>query len=98
MSLAAQDVVQFGPLGLTLLGQMVADPLFVPAIFRHVGIPPMLDWAKHFATLGVYTLLHNVGRPLVHGMARQTGNATRRYHLQRLADAWTFGSGSDFKF
>lgn len=93
-----QDVVQFGPLGLTLLGQMVADPLFVPAIFRHVGIPPMLDWARHFAALGAYTLLHNVGRPAVNALARQTKSAARRYRLQRLADAWTFGSGSDYKF
>ena len=81
-----------------MLGQTVADPLFVPAIFRHVGILPMLDWARHFAALGLYTLLHNVGRPFVNGMAKQTRSATRRYHLQRLADAWTFGSGSDYKF
>jgi len=55
-----QDVVQFGPLGSTLFGQVLDDPFFVPQIFKHVGIPPMLDWAKHFAALGSYTLLDKV--------------------------------------
>ena len=94
--MCAQDVVQFGPLAATLLGQMVSDPLSVPGIFRHVGILPMLDWTRHFAALGAYTALHNVGGPVLRSMARQTGSARRRYHLNRLADAWTFGSGSDY--
>ena len=93
----AQDVVQFGPLALTLLGQMVSDPLSVPAIFRHVGIGPMLDWARHFAALGAYTVLHRVGGPFFGGMARATKSSRRRYHLSRLVDAWTYGSGSDYR-
>ena len=56
-----QDVVQFGPMGRTLFGQVLDDPGFVPQIFSHVGIPPMLDWVKHFAALGSYTLLDKVG-------------------------------------
>ena len=56
-----QDVVQFGPMGQTLFGQVLADPGFVPQIFRHVGIPPMLDWIRHFSALGTYTLLDKVG-------------------------------------
>lgn len=55
-----QDVVQFGPLGRTLFGQVLDDPGFVPQIFKHVGIPPMLDWVKHFSALGTYTLLDKV--------------------------------------
>ena len=55
-----QDVVQFGPMARTLFGQVLADPGFVPQIFRHVGIPPMLDWVRHFSALGTYTLLDKV--------------------------------------
>ena len=58
---ALQDVVQFGPMGRTLFGQVLADPGFVPQIFKHVGIPPMLDWVRHFSALGTYTLLDKVG-------------------------------------
>ena len=62
LSLAGlQDVVQFGPMGRTLFGQVLDDPGFVPQIFGHVGIPPMLDWARHFAALGSYTFLDKVG-------------------------------------
>ena len=55
-----QDVVQFGPMGRTLFGQVLDDPGFGPQIFGHVGIPPMLDWARHFAALGSYTFLDKV--------------------------------------
>lgn len=53
--------MQFGPMGRTLFGQVLADPGFVPQIFKHVGIPPMLDWVRHFSALGTYTLLDKVG-------------------------------------
>lgn len=47
-------------MGRTLFGQVLDDPGFVPQIFGHVGIPPMLDWARHFAALGSYTFLDKV--------------------------------------
>ncbi len=88
--------MQFGPLGLTLVSQMLSDPLFVPQIFRHVGIPPMLDWLKHFTALGAYTALHKAGKPIVRAIASRS-DGKRRYRLNRLLDAWKYGSGSDFK-
>ncbi|CAL5219975.1 g1912 [Coccomyxa viridis] len=91
-----QDVVQFGPMGKTLFGQVLDDPGFVPQIFGHVGIPPMLDWVRHFAALGSYTFLDKVGRPVLDNMAKGS-DAKRQYRLRRLADAWRYGSGSDFK-
>lgn len=39
-----QDVPQFGPLALTMGGQMVNDPLFVPEILKHVGPVAFMDW------------------------------------------------------
>ena len=47
-------------MGKTLFGQVLDDPGFVPQIFGHVGIPPMLDWVRHFAALGSYTFLDKV--------------------------------------
>lgn len=93
---AMQDVVQYGPLGLTLVSQMLSDPLFVPSIFRHVGVPPMLDWLKHFTALGAYTLLHKAGKPVVRSLAERS-SGKQRFKLNRLLDAWKYGSGSDFK-
>jgi hypothetical protein len=45
-------VVQFGPLGATLLGQVQSQPGSIPAILQHVGPLPILDWTRHFLTLG----------------------------------------------
>jgi hypothetical protein len=91
-----QDVVQFGPMGLTLISQMLADPLFVPAIFKHVGIGPMLDWLKHFTALGGYTALYNLGRPVINSIADRSGDK-QKFRLHRLIDAWKYGSGLDFR-
>ena len=57
--LAGQDVVQFGPLGATLLGQVQSQPGSIPAILAHVGALPILDWTRHFLALGAPTLHHN---------------------------------------
>ena len=53
-----QDVVQFAPLGKTLMRQMVGDFGLIPQIFQHVGVFPLLDWSRHFAALGLYTSLN----------------------------------------
>ena len=53
---AVQDVVQFGPLGATLLGQVQSQPGSIPAILAHVGALPILDWTRHFLALGAPTL------------------------------------------
>lgn len=37
-----------------------------------------------------------VGRPIVNGIAESSG-AKQQYKLRRLADAWRYGSGSDYK-
>jgi hypothetical protein len=56
-----QDVPQFGPLALTMGGQMVNDPLFVPEILKHVGPVAFVDWFVHFVGLGAYTALNLLG-------------------------------------
>ena len=37
-----------------------------------------------------------VGRPVLDNIAKGS-DAKRQYRLRRLADAWRYGSGSDFK-
>ena len=90
-----QDVVQFKPLGQTLLGQMVSDPQLVPAILRHVGFGPIADWTRHFTMLAIYSALYSMGTPFLQNLE---GNLApkQRYRIRRWVDAWEYGSGRDY--
>ncbi len=91
-----QDVIQFGPLLQTMAQQMVREPLFVPALLQHVGIEAMLDWLQHVAALGAYSSLHHsMAGPLK--LLRPQLQPMQRYRLNRLLDAWEYGSGGDYK-
>jgi hypothetical protein len=59
-------VPQFAPLALTMGGQMVTDPLFVPEILKHVGPVAFADWFVHFVGLGSYTALNTLGEHTSH--------------------------------
>ncbi|KAK9845750.1 hypothetical protein WJX81_001368 [Elliptochloris bilobata] len=91
-----QDVVRFGPLGATLLGQVQTQPGSIPAILAHVGVLPILDWTRHFLALGMYTALHRLARPAVAAAADRLGPSAR-FRLRRTLDAWEYGSGADFR-
>ncbi len=91
-----QDVVQFGPLSLTLAGQMAADPLFVSQIFSHVGIPPLLDWAKHYVALATYTILYNLVTPVAPAIVKQLP-PRQRFLFRRQLEAWQYGAGLDYR-
>ena len=88
--------MQFLPLGKTLIGQMIAEPLLVPKILQHVGPLPLLDWARHFTALGVYSALNVVAAPLVREIAERLP-AKQRYSAHRTLEAWEFGSGGDYR-
>lgn len=90
-----QDVPQFGPLGATLLGQMVTDPLFVPQILKHVGPAAFIDWFVHFVGLASYTALNALAPPLRAAAGRLPPR--QAYLLRRRLDAWKFGSGQDYE-
>jgi lycopene cyclase CruP len=49
-----KDTVQFIPLSLTMLNMAVADPLLITNTIKTVGIPSLLDWLRHFLSLGYY--------------------------------------------
>ena len=89
-----QDVVQFVPLTMTLLGQLTTDPLVIPQIFRHVGILPVLGWVRHFLALAVYTIVSKV-----RGLAKYAPpKATNRdeYLRNRRVESLKYGCGYDY--
>ena len=91
-----QDVVQFGPLGLTLGKMMLGDPAFTLVILRELGPGPVLEWLGHFLALGLYAGLHRAaGGPLAR--AAPALPPPLRFRLRRLLEAWEFGSGSDYR-
>lgn len=91
-----QDVVQFGALGRTLAGQMLARPAFVPQILAHVGVGPLLDWTRHFVLLGLFTGLYKAFKPL-DGLVSSRLSLRLRYEWKRTLEAWEYGSGSDYR-
>lgn len=90
-----QDVPQFGPLALTMGGQMVNDPLFVPEILKHVGPTAFVDWFVHFVGLGGYTALNALAPPLRAVAGRLPSR--QRFLLNRQLEAWRYGSGQDYE-
>ena len=95
--LLVQDVIQPGPLTVTLGAQMLNDPAFIPQILRHVGPLPLADWARHFAGLLWYRVLHAAAAPALRPAAKQLPPRPR-FVLRRWLDAWKYGSGQDYKF
>ncbi|KAG2500246.1 hypothetical protein HYH03_001824 [Edaphochlamys debaryana] len=95
-----QDVIQFGPMMTTLTAQMFGDPASIPRLISHVGPGPLLEWVGHMASLGAYTALHSAATAA--GARKQVAEspvltARERFTLNRLLDAWEYGSGLDYK-
>ena len=55
-----QDVPSFEVLGRTLGTYMLQAPLMVPSLVAAVGVGNLAEWAKHYATMGAYTLATKV--------------------------------------
>jgi hypothetical protein len=91
-----QDVIQFFPLARTLLLAELNDPLTPFRIVPHVGIPAMLDFFGHFWNLFLYTMLSKYVAPLIESRLSQETDASKRFHLKRLIEAWQFGAGLDY--
>jgi len=92
-----QDVVRFDGLVGSLARSFVADPAFMPEIVTWVGIPTLVEWMGHLTMMGSYAALDNLVSPWL----RPIGNAAlkdsrKRYQLNRMCEAWHFGSGNDY--
>jgi len=93
-----QDVVRFDGLLGSLARSFVADPLFMPQIVGHVGIPTLLEWLGHVGMIGLYTVADTVVSPVLSGVVETFERDPRkRFRLRRQMEAWKFGSGGDYK-
>merc|ERR1711994_33570 len=92
-----QDVVRFDGLLGSLGRSFVADPLFMPQIVRHVGIPTLLEWLGHVGMIGIYTLADIVVSPVLTELVNTFERDPRKkFRLRRQMDAWKYGSGRDY--
>ncbi|WP_017324505.1 NAD(P)/FAD-dependent oxidoreductase [Synechococcus sp. PCC 7336] len=89
-----QDVVQFPALAQALLRTSAIDPAIALKILPQVGLPAFLDWTRHYAALGTYSLLNPLGQALLPQIDSLPPKSRYRWH-QRL-QAWKYGSGGDF--
>ena len=78
------------------MGQMIDDPGLIPKILQHVGPLPLLDWARHFVALGVYSALNVVAAPLVRVLAHRLP-PQQKFLAHRTLEAWKYGSGGDYE-
>ena len=91
-----QDVVMFGGLGKTLLTMAVKAPLFVPQILVQAGPGPILDWAKHFATLGAYDMASRAAEGILKPVARALAGVAPSGELVAGDDEASAAAGWDF--
>jgi hypothetical protein len=91
-----QDVVRIDGLIGSLAGSFKADPLFMPQIVAHVGIPTLTEWVGHVWNMGVYTVCDAVVSPVITPFVDRMADKQERFQMRRLMDAWKFGSGSDY--
>jgi lycopene cyclase CruP len=89
-----QDVVQFPGLFQTLLRTGLFHAPTVAKIVPQVGIPALLDWSGHYLALALYTGLFRLGTAAA--PALKSLPDPQRYYLQRLVEAWQYGSGQDY--
>lgn len=86
-----QDIVQFPALAQTMLAMAVADPVLVAKIVNQVGFGTLIDWARHFANLGSYSLLNQLEKWIP-----DQNTVQQQYRLACRRNAWRFGSGGDY--
>jgi len=89
-----QDVVQFLPLAQTMIEMSIADPVLVLKIMQQVGIVTLLNWLKHYLSLGAYSFLNQIGQRVEPAIANLLPE--QQYQLRRQIEAWQYGSGGDY--
>ena len=82
-----QDVIKFDGLVGSLGRAFVADPLFMPEIVLHVGIPRLVDWLGHLTMMGLYSLLDTAVSPLLKPFAEYESDPRKRFALLRQMEA-----------
>lgn len=90
-----QDVIRIDGLVGSLARAFVADPLFMPQIVGHVGIPALVDWLGHVSMMTLYTGLHQFS-PIIRPFVDEMKDERARFRWRRRMEAWKFGSGCDY--
>ena len=77
---------------------ITGDPLTPFKIVPHVGIIAMTDFFINFWNLFIYTLLSQYITPIVESIVLpNTSDVRERFRLNRMVEAWRFGSGLDYE-
>jgi lycopene cyclase CruP len=90
-----QDVVQFVPLLQTLARTTIVHPALTLKLLPQVGLPTLLNWMGHYASLAGFTGLSLLGDRLQNWVNQLP--ASQRYDWQCRLDAWKYGSGRDYQ-
>ncbi|MFN7357018.1 MAG: FAD-binding oxidoreductase, partial [Pseudanabaena sp.] len=70
-------------------------PVLVLKIMQQVGVVTLIDWLKHYLSLGTYSFLNQVSQQAETVIANLLPE--QQYRLQRQIDAWKYGSGGDYQ-
>lgn len=90
-----QDVVRVDGLLGSLFRSFIADPLYMPVIVAHVGIPQLVEWVGHVSMMTLYTAYHALLTPTITPFVDKL-NPREKYIWRRRMEAWKFGSGGDY--
>lgn len=74
-----------------MTGMMLRDPITIFRVLFQIGPKVLLGWFAHYAMLGVYTVLH-------HTLGKLITAHSKNFRLRRLAQAWCYGSSSDYVY
>ncbi len=89
-----QDVVQFVPLLQTLGRTTIVHPIATFKLLLQMGLPTLVNWMGHYASLAGFTGLSLVGDRLQPWVDRLPD--ADRFAWQCRLDAWKYGSGRDY--
>ncbi len=89
-----QDVVQFPALFQTLMLTSIRHPALVLKIVPQVGLPALLDWLRHYASLGAYAGLAALGTGVESRIQALPGRS--HYYARRWLESWRYGAGLDY--
>ncbi|MEB3209953.1 MAG: FAD-binding oxidoreductase [Leptolyngbyaceae bacterium] len=88
-----QDVIQFWPLTRALMQTSLRFPLLGLSIIPYVGIWELLEWSRHYISLGIYTGLAAIAQAIQPYLFSDK----QPYTWNRWVDAWIYGSGKDYE-
>ena len=84
-----QDVIQFSSLSKTLSS---VPPQAVFPLIPQIGLYPLIDWLKHYISLGVYSQMYLLAKDISDNKIFWED----QYTWQRRLESWQYGAGYDY--